>query len=84
MSEGLKGSCDEGSLGECAACGKETELFELPGREENFCDECSADIATSILLSTEIDEATRTGAETSGLVAEFLQLGRRLLSRAQL
>jgi hypothetical protein len=72
------------SVTECAVCGAPRELFELPGRSEKYCFECSADVATSILLTTEIDAATRAGEETGGLVAEFVQLGRRLLSRAQL
>jgi len=35
-------------------------------------------------LATEFDEANRLGEETGELVAEFVQLGRRLLARAQL
>jgi hypothetical protein len=45
--------------------------------------ECSADVATSILLTTEIDAATMAGQQTAGLVAEFAQLSNRLLERAQ-
>jgi hypothetical protein len=59
------------------------ELFELPGKSEKYCLECSADIATSILLTTEIDAATMAGRETEPLVAEFVQLSHRLLERAQ-
>jgi hypothetical protein len=59
------------------------ELFELPGKSEKYCLECSADIATSILLTTEIDAATMAGRETKPLVAEFVQLSHRLLERAQ-
>jgi hypothetical protein len=81
---GPKGSCGERSILQCAACGRQTELFELPGRKEEYCFECSADVATSILLVTEIDAATKSGEDTGGLEAEFLQLGRRLLARAQL
>jgi hypothetical protein len=80
---GPKGSAGTAVV-QCAVCGSHTELFELPGRSEKYCFECSADVATSILLTTEIDAATRSGEETAALVAEFLQLGRRLLSRAQL
>jgi hypothetical protein len=81
---GPKGSCTERSILQCSACGRRTELFELPGRREKYCYECSADVATSILLTTEIDAATMSGEDTGSLVAEFLQLGRRLLARAQL
>jgi hypothetical protein len=72
------------SIAQCAVCGSHAELFELPGRREKYCYQCSADVATSILLTTEIDAATRSGEETDALKAEFVQLGRRLLERAQL
>jgi hypothetical protein len=69
---------------QCSACARQTELFELPGRSEKYCLECSADVATSILLAAEIDAATKSGEDTGQLVTEFLQMGRRLLARAQL
>ena len=75
-------SCTEPSPLQCAVCGRRTELFELPGRRDKYCLECSADVATSILLTTEIDAATISGEETAGLVAEFVQLKRRLLQKA--
>jgi hypothetical protein len=81
---GPKGSSAAGSVLQCSACGRQTELFELPGRSEKYCLECSADVATSILLAAEIDAATKSGEDTGELVAEFLQMGRRLLARAQL
>ena len=40
-------------------------------------------MATSILLTTEIDAATMAGRKTNDLVAEFAQLSERLLERAQ-
>jgi hypothetical protein len=72
------------SVAQCAVCGSHRELFELPGRKEKYCYECSADVATSILLTTEIDAATRSGEETDVLKAEFVKLSRRILERAQL
>ncbi len=80
MACGAKGST-ESSLFQCEVCGRRTELFELPGKKEKYCLECSADVATSILLTTEIDAATMSGEETAGLVAEFVQSKRRLLQR---
>jgi hypothetical protein len=80
---GPKGSAEPSHL-QCEVCGHRGELFDLPGRKEKYCLECSADVATSILLTTEIDAATSSGEETAGLVSEFVQLGRRLLARAQL
>jgi len=64
-------------------CGRIEELFELPGRSERYCVECGADIATVSLLSTEIDAATLAGQNASLLIAEYEQLGARLLERSQ-
>jgi len=84
MECGPNGSEEPSSLrGKCSVCGIHRDLCELPGRREKYCFECSADVATSILLTTEIDEANRSGEETAPLVAEFLQVGRRMLARAQ-
>jgi hypothetical protein len=84
MECGPKGSEEPSSLrGTCSVCGVYSDLCELPGRREKYCSECSADVATSILLTTEIDEANRSGEETAFLVSEFLQVGRRMLARAQ-
>ena len=82
MSSGPKGS-EEPSVLRCSVCGRCTELFELPGGGEKYCWECSADVATSILLTTEIDAATMAGGETEGLVEEFAKLSHRLLERVQ-
>ena len=82
MECGPKGS-EEASNSLCRVCGRCTELFERPGKSEKYCLECSADVATSILLTTEIDAATMAGRETEALVAEFAQLSQRLLERAQ-
>jgi hypothetical protein len=79
---GPKGS-EEPSVGRCSICGRETELYELPRKNGKYCLECSADIATSILLATEIDAATMVGRRTQDLVREFEQLSHRLLERAQ-
>jgi hypothetical protein len=59
------------------------ELFELLERVEKYCLECSADVATSILLATEIDVAKIAGQDTEGLVVEFAELSSRMLERAQ-
>jgi hypothetical protein len=68
MSCGPKGS-EESSILQCSVCGRRKELFELPGRSEKYCLECSADVVSSILLTTEIDAATMSGQETEGLAA---------------
>ena len=80
---GPEGS-EESSSARCSVCGHGAELFELPGRSEKPCLTCSADVATFILLTTEIDAATMGGHDAGALVAEFAQLSSRLLARAQL
>jgi hypothetical protein len=74
---------DPDLLGRCSVCGCVTELFELPGRIDKFCLECSADVAAAVLLTTEIDAATLTGQNTDGLVSEFAEISSRMLDRAQ-
>ena len=80
MLSGPKGS-EEPSSEQCGVCGRRMELFELPGRTGKYCLECSADVATSMLLTTESDAATLAGRETEGLVAEFAELSHRMLER---
>ena len=76
-------SADQEFVGHCSVCGCVTELVELPGRLEKFCPECSGDVATAILLTTEIDAATLAGKNTNSLVSEFAQISNRMLERAQ-
>ncbi len=82
MSCGPKGSESE-PVPQCSVCGHHTELVELPGMNEKYCLECSADVATSILLKTEINAAWLSGQRYENLAAELAQLSRRLLERAQ-
>jgi hypothetical protein len=70
-------------VGQCSVCGRVTELLELPGRTDQFCLSCSADVATVMLLGTEIDAATVAGRNTDGLVSEFNEISTRMLGRAQ-
>jgi hypothetical protein len=70
-------------IGKCSVCGRVTELLELPGRADKFCLSCSADLATVILLATEIDAATVAGRSTNTLVSEFDEISTRMLGRAQ-
>jgi hypothetical protein len=68
---------------QCGLCGRVRDLFELPGRPEKFCLECSADLATVIQLSTEIGAATRAGRSTDTLESELSEMSRRMLERSQ-
>ncbi len=69
--------------GRCSVCGHYGEIFDLPGRFEKYCLECSADVAAVILLTTEIDAATLCGANTNELICEFTLISNRMLGRAQ-
>jgi hypothetical protein len=82
MTMGPKG-CGEDLSSQCSVCGRVEELFELPGRSEQYCLGCSADIAAATLLATEIDAATLAGQNVSFLISEYEQLGARLLGRSQ-
>jgi hypothetical protein len=70
-------------IGHCSLCGRVAELFELPGRIDKCCSSCSADLATTILLSAEINAATLAGRETGALVSEFSEISSRILERSQ-
>jgi hypothetical protein len=69
--------------GQCGVCGRVRDLFELPGRPEKFCLECSADLATVIQLNSEISVATRAGTSAHALESEFSEISRRILERSQ-
>ena len=75
--------CEEDLSSRCSMCGRTEELFELPGRSELYCLGCSAEVATAVLLSAEIDAATLAGQDSSVLISELEQLSARLLSRSQ-
>jgi hypothetical protein len=70
-------------VGQCSVCGRVTKLVDLPGKADKFCLSCSADLATVILLGTEIDAATVAGRNTNALVSEFNEISTRMLGRAQ-
>ncbi len=74
---------EQALISHCSVCGRVTELLELPGRIDKFCISCSADLATVILLGTEIDAATMAGRDTDALVSEFNEISTRMLDRAQ-
>ena len=74
---------DQDSIPQCGVCGRSEELFELPGRPEKCCLKCSADLATAIQLSTEIDAATLAGRSINPLMSEFSEISQWMLERAQ-
>ena len=76
-------STEQDLIGHCSVCGHIAELFGLPGRTGKSCLACSADVATTLLLTTEIDAATLAGQNTGALIAELGEISNRVLSRAQ-
>jgi hypothetical protein len=88
VSEGVRMLSDpkgtEGELiSQCSICGRTEALFDLPGSIEKFCWGCSADFATIIVLTTEIDSATLAGVSTDNLRSELCDISRRMLDRSQ-
>jgi hypothetical protein len=82
MLGGPKGTEGASTL-QCGVCGQQTELVVLPGSRETYCLQCSADVATAILLMTEMNAAKITGQETESMKGELDQVSKRLLGRAQ-
>ena len=82
MLSGPKGT-EEELISQCSICGRTEALFNLPGTTEKFCWGCSADFATIILLTTEIDSARLAGVSTDDLQSELCDISRRMLNRSQ-
>jgi hypothetical protein len=82
MLSGPKGT-EEESVARCSICGRIEASFHLPGTTEKFCLGCSADFATIIVLTTEIDSATLAGVSTDDLRSELCDISRRMLDRSQ-
>jgi len=67
--------------GTCDSCDRDSELFELPGREDKNCAECDSDISTMILLYETLNDAERSGLDTAKLENEVLEILLRYLER---
>ena len=78
-----KGGNEQNEVGHCSVCGILKELFELPDRTDRCCLSCSADLATAVLLTEEIDSATLGGRNAEGLIEELTELSVRVLARSQ-
>jgi hypothetical protein len=74
---------ENAAAAQCSVCGHDADLVELPGITAKYCSECSADVATTILLKTEINAAWLSGQHYEPLAAELAQLSRRLFERSQ-
>ncbi len=77
------GSVAQECTAACSVCGRASQFCELPGHQERLCLSCSADLATVVVLRTEIDAATLAGQNTENLVMEFAEFSARILMRAQ-
>ena len=82
MLSGPEGT-EEELVAKCSICGRMEASFDLPGTTEKFCLGCSADFATIIVLTTEIDSATLAGVSTDDLRSELCDISRRMLDRTQ-
>jgi hypothetical protein len=74
---------EEGLVWQLSIWGRVKRWFELPERSEKYCLECSADVATAALLTTEIDTGTFSGQDVDVLIGELEELSFRLLARSQ-
>lgn len=70
-------------VGPCDACGRLTELFELPGRKDSNCPECNTDIATLVLLYGGLTIAQRGAESTAELEATLALVLHRFLGRLE-
>ena len=68
--------------GQCDACGRPAELFELPGQKDRNCGECRDDIVTMLLLWDAREEAKRKSWETAEIDAELAKVEDRLMKRS--
>jgi hypothetical protein len=70
--------------GACDSCDRDTELFELPGREDRNCSECDSDISTMVLLYEALKDAKRLGVDDAELENEVIEILLRYLERCGL
>jgi hypothetical protein len=83
MLSGPKGT-EQSSVAPCSVCGRIEASFDLPGPTEKFCWGCSADLATILALTAEINAAKLAGAGTDELLSELSDISSRMLQRSQL
>jgi hypothetical protein len=70
--------------GNCDSCYRVSELFQLPGREDNNCSECDSDISTMILLYEALNDAERLGMDIGELESDVTEILLRFLERCSL
>jgi hypothetical protein len=67
----------------CDTCDRVTEVFQLPGRKDSNCGECSDDIAMLVSLHAQIKNACRQGESAAELETEAKPILHRLLTRCK-
>jgi hypothetical protein len=68
-------------VGICETCDRIGDLFQLPGRDDSNCDECSANIEMVISLVALINEANRMGESVAALETEAKPIIQKLIAR---
>jgi hypothetical protein len=66
----------------CETCGKQSELFHLPGRKDNNCTACNAAISMLIVLYRRWELSEKNGEELADLEAQLVAMLYGLLERA--
>jgi hypothetical protein len=74
---------EEDLVAPCSICGRIEASFHLPGTTGKFCWGCSADLATILVLTDEIDSAKLAGICTDELLSELSDISSRMLQRSQ-
>ncbi len=70
-------------VGLCETCDRIGELFQLPGRDDSNCDECSTDIERVISFVALMNEANRAGESTDELEIEVKPIIQKLIARCE-
>jgi hypothetical protein len=68
-------------FGLCESCDRAGEVFQLPGRTDRNCTECTADIAMLISLHSLMRQANWDGEITAELEVQAQPILHRLLTR---
>lgn len=69
-------------IGICDTCGRQSELFQLPGRKDSNCAECNSDISMLVLLYRKLASAEQNGGQTEEVEAQLGPMLRRFLERS--
>lgn len=68
----------------CEACGRLSELSELPERRDRNCAECNADISTLVLLYRRLEVAKPDSEHEADLEDRLVAILQRFLERSKL